>query len=139
MPKKMDKTPINLTLYGAPITEVSVEFLQGMVDGMGNSFFKYGAVAEGYPNNVDAIASLEVRLQRYKDTGNLRWLRDIGNFAMIESMHPRHPQAHVPEDDAPSPGRVDNSGNVSEHANNAHREAIRKPDTAPSWMRHSGD
>lgn len=133
------RTTYTFELIAAPSTEVCAPFLKGMIDAMGLSFFKYGAVAEGYPKNVDAINSLKVRLARYEETGNTRWLVDIANYAMIEFMHPRHPDAHMPEDDAQSPGRVNTAGRLTEEANTPSQEAIRKPSTAPSWQRHSGD
>ncbi len=90
----------------APQSENSEPFHQGMVDRMGMSYAKYGAVSAAYPRLVDAIASLELRLQRYKSTGNTELLMDVANFAMIEFMHPRHPQAHFnPSDSHASPGR----------------------------------
>ena len=42
-----------------PDSEVSREFIQGMADRMGVSFCKYGAVADAYPQKVDAIDSLK--------------------------------------------------------------------------------
>ncbi len=92
---------------GVPKSEFSPEFVQGMADRMSVSYFKYGLVADAYPARVDAIASLEKRLQKYKDTGNLEWLMDVANFAMIEFMRPKHPDAHYrPTDSKESPGRV---------------------------------
>lgn len=58
------------------------------------SHYKYGWVSDSYPELVDAIACLEQRLELYKKDGNIDHLIDVANFAMIESMHPRHPNAH---------------------------------------------
>jgi hypothetical protein len=110
-----------------PNTEVSEPFLQGMADRMAVSYCKYGAVAEAYPSRVDAIASLKKRLDRYTETGNTEWLMDVANFAMIEFMHPRHPDAHFAATDShASPGRVWNSGGVTDAANTASRENKRR-------------
>ena len=59
------------------------------------SYYKYGAVSENYKTEktIDAIGSLEKRLQKYKETGNTEFLTDIANFAMIEFMHPQHEKA----------------------------------------------
>jgi hypothetical protein len=96
------KTPDNV-----PDSEFSVQFAQGMCDRMSMSYFKYGRVSEAYPVKVDAIASLRLRLEKYEQTGNTELLMDVGNFAMIEFMRPRHPNAHfTPEDSRTSPGRV---------------------------------
>jgi hypothetical protein len=90
-----------------PGTEFCEEFVGGMRNRMAVSFHKYGPVAEAYPHRVDAIGSLSVRLQKYVETGNTEWLIDVANFAMIEFMHPRHPDAHFQgTDDDASPGRV---------------------------------
>jgi len=90
-----------------PQTEFSKKFAEGMYNRMATSFFKYGKVAEAYPHKIDAIASLNVRLERYKETGNTEWLMDVANFAMIEYMHPKHPKAHFfATDSEDSPGRV---------------------------------
>lgn len=89
-----------------PETEFSIPFVQGMADRMAVSFFKYGLVAEAYPGKVDAIASLKKRLEKYETDGNLEWLMDVGNFAMIEFMRPRHKNAHFRATDSrESPGR----------------------------------
>lgn len=95
----------------APETEFSPTFIGGMLNRMAVSFFKYGALRNAYPHDVDAIASLKVRLAKYEEDGNVEWLMDVANFAMIEFMHPRHPDAHYePQDSDTSPGRVDNRG-----------------------------
>ena len=95
------------TVDVVPNTEYSVEFLQGMVDRMGMSFFKYGAIALAYPNRVDAMKSLQLRLEKYEKTGNREHLIDAANYLMIEFMRPRHPDAHFhAEDSKASPGRV---------------------------------
>ena len=93
-----------------PATEFSDTFVQGMYDRMAVSYFKYGPVAKGYPDKVDAIASLRVRLDRYVETGNTEWLMDVANFAMIEFMRPRHPGAHFKGTDDDTTGRVLHTG-----------------------------
>lgn len=108
-------------------TEYSSEFLQGMVDRMALSFFKYGAVREAYPARLNALESLQKRLVKYQETGNTEFLMDAANFAMIEFMAPRHPEAHFkPTDSDESPGRVWASGAVNDHANTTSRENIRR-------------
>jgi len=103
---------------GAP-SEVLRQFLQGMADRMTVSFHKYGPIEQAYPQDVDAIASLEKRLERYRETGNIEWLMDIANFAMIEFMLPRHPEAHYrPTDSKESPGRMRTDGRWAGQAHN---------------------
>lgn len=95
------------TAASVPNSEWSDLFLQGMIHRMEVSFFKYGLVADAYPDKYDAIASLRDRLRKYVETGNTEFLIDAANFAMIEFMYPRHEKAHFrPTDDAESPGRV---------------------------------
>ncbi len=92
---------------GVPQTEFSHKFLQGMLDRMAVSYAKYGAVADAYPSKVDALKSLDVRVEKYGRTGNTEYLMDAGNFAMIEFMAPRNPDAYYkPTDSKESPGRV---------------------------------
>lgn len=88
-------------------TEFSEPFVQGMRDRMVMSSYKYGLLTNAYPSKVDAIRSLMQRLHKYAATGNTEFLIDAANFAMIEFMHPRHPQAHFKAtDDDDSPGRT---------------------------------
>lgn len=89
-----------------PSTEYSIPFLQGMVDRMFVSYAKYGAVKDAFPDKVNALDSLMLRLKKYKETGNTEFLIDAANFAMIEFMLPSHPNAHFqPTDSKESPGR----------------------------------
>lgn len=89
-------------------TEFSKPFVTHMQNAMVVSFYKYGALAEAYPHKVDAVGSLTERLRKYAETGNTEYLVDVANFAMIEFMHPRHPQAFFEgTDDSGSPGRRD--------------------------------
>jgi len=127
-----------------PKTEFSQTFVQGMLDRMNMSYFKYGAIAEAYPIKIDAIQSLQQRLQKYSDTGNTEYLMDVANFAMIEFLHPKHPQAFFePTDSDRSPGRVHASGVVSQTANTVDRENIRlggsKLTTMGGFYQHEGD
>lgn len=88
-------------------SEFSDEFVNGMRNRMEVSFHKYGPVENAYPHKVDAIGSLMQRLRKYADDGNTEWLIDAANFAMIEFMLPRHPDAHFRgTDDDASPGRI---------------------------------
>lgn len=59
------------------------------------SFYKYGSVKKNYANgNIQAIPTLELCLQKYKETGNTEYLCDLANYAMFEFMFPQHPKAH---------------------------------------------
>ena len=98
--------------------EVSEEFLQGMLDRMATSYYKYGKVSEGYPHNISALVSLEQRLAMYKSTRNREYLIDAANFLMIEFMFPSLAGAHyTPTDSDGSPGRTTKHGVVTWEAN----------------------
>lgn len=100
------KTPAEIL-----VTEFDEKFIEYMRNRMIFSFHKYGPLADAYPAKVDAIASLEKRLAKYKETGNAEWLVDVCNFAMIEFMRPRHPNAHFEATDShASPGRINAAG-----------------------------
>lgn len=149
-----------------PDSEFSVPFVQGMLDRMGMSFFKYGLVTEAYPHKVNAVRSLLLRLRAYlgsslfdelcqdvsaapdtrqdKTEGNTEYLMDVGNFAMIEFMRPLHPKAHfAPTDSDGSTGRVTNAGNVNQEANTLSRENVRRGGssrtTAGGFYKREGD
>lgn len=103
-------------------TEFSEDFTTGMKNRMLVSFHKYGPVKQGYPHRVDAIESLRLRLQKYQETGNTEYLMDVANFAMIEFMLPRHPNAYFKaEDSDKSPGRI---GIVNQQAIPYHNKDI---------------
>lgn len=71
-------------------SENSDEFHRRMRLAMVESFHKYGPLKSAYPHKVNAIANLKARLAKYEETGNLDYLIDCANFAMIEFMHPAH-------------------------------------------------
>lgn len=101
-----------------PHTEFSHEFLQGMLNRMAMSYHRYGPAAAAYPDKIDALASLRDRLVRYAETGNIEWLIDAGNFAMLEYMLPSHPNAHFrATDSGDSPGRMTRDGRRSVRSN----------------------
>lgn len=102
-----------------PTSEFSEQFVQGMYDRMAVSFFKYGAVADAYPEKVDAVASLKLRLDKYIAIGNTEFLMDVANFAMIEFMRPRVHGAYFKPTDSGAPGRVWTNGEQSQRANNS--------------------
>lgn len=90
--------------------DFSEDFVQKMRNRIVVSHYKYGWMSLTYPEIGDAIASLEERLELYKKTGNTEHLVDVANFAMIEYLHPRHPNAHFEGTDSDaSPGVVGGS------------------------------
>lgn len=83
-------------------TEYSERFDEIRKNMMVMSFYKYGLLEENYKQEkcLDAIGSLEKRLEKYKETGNTEFLADIANFAMIEFMYPQHKKAHYKPTDS---------------------------------------
>lgn len=100
-----------MQVRGAPDSEFSEPFVEGMRDRMAVSFHKYGLVRDGFPERVDVVASAKGRLTMYEKTGNGEWLIDAANFLMIETMAPRHMGYHFRGTDADeSIGRVTAEG-----------------------------
>lgn len=76
-------------------TEYSDRFDELRRNRVGMSFYKYGPARKNFASgNVQAIPTLELCLQKYKDTGNTEYLCDLANYAMFEFMYPQHPNAH---------------------------------------------
>lgn len=99
-------------------TQVSEQFLAGMVARMEMSFFKYGDVREAYPDKIDAMASLEQRLNKYHETKNTEFLIDAANFCMIEFMLPKLEGAYFQATDSDqSPGRTTTLGIETDRPN----------------------
>lgn len=71
-------------------TEYSQRFDEIRKNMMVMSYYKYGPLKDNYGTYkcMDAIKNIELRLQKYKETGNTEFLADIANFAMIEFMNP---------------------------------------------------
>lgn len=120
--------PLDLK-YPAPYSEYSLEFIQGMINRMIVSYYKYGLVGDAYPKQFSAVHSLQQRLNAYLDTGNTEYLMDAANFDMIEFMHPHLENAHyTPTDSDGSPGRTTTRGIVTAESNNATRDRLYKRD-----------
>lgn len=71
-------------------TEYSARFDEIRKQMMLMSYYKYGPVRKNHSEFkcMDAVANIEARLQKYKETGNTEFLADVANFAMIEFMYP---------------------------------------------------
>lgn len=95
------------------LQEYSEEFDRLRKNRVETSFYKYGSVKQNFGSgNVQAIPTLELCLQKYKDTGNTEYLCDLANYAMFEFMYPQHPKAHFrATDSGESAGIVGMSAN----------------------------
>ena len=56
--------------------------------------FRYGILKEKGDHGYDMIGSLLDRVAAYKKSGNLEYLADIANLALLEFEYPSHPKAH---------------------------------------------
>lgn len=76
-------------------TEYSKEFDSLRKNRMATSYFKYGPIRTNYGEClINSIENLEIRLKKYKETGNKEFLVDVANFAMIEFMYPKHDNSY---------------------------------------------
>lgn len=109
---------------GVPRTEFNPAFVTRMVAAMMVSYHKYGRVADAYPLKFNAASDVRARMSKYRETGNMHFLVDAANFAMIEAMHPA-PERNAQwgaNDAASSPGRSTASGNrLVQEANDGSR------------------
>lgn len=125
---------LEIDTHGTPSSEFSPTFLRGMLSRMGVSFYKYGKIKDGFPSKIHAVDSLEQRLEMYKEDGNTDHLMDVANFAMIEFMHPSHPDAHyIPQDSDTSPGRIGQNGRQSRQPNDARGWTLPGPRNPEAW------
>jgi hypothetical protein len=121
-------TDLVLKTGNCPPEQYSEQFLQGMINRVAISWHKYGP--SRLNTNVDWVASALVRIQKYQETGNSEWLIDAANYCMIETLYPRHPNAHHRATDShESPGRIDLDGKTR-------FGSISKP---KEFHRHEGD
>lgn len=75
------------------------------------SHHKYGWSKDAYPEKSKAVDNITVRIQKYIETGNVEFLVDAANFAMLEFMHPSVENAFFKATDShESPGISYNDG-----------------------------
>lgn len=59
------------------------------------SYFKYGSAKKNFSTgNVNALESMKLCIDKYKETGNTEFLCDAANYLMFEFMYPQHERAH---------------------------------------------
>lgn len=56
--------------------------------------FRYGLFHSEEKGAYDCVGSMYRRILRYHETGNLEYLVDVANLAMIEFTEGRHPNRH---------------------------------------------
>lgn len=85
-------------------SQINREFIQGMLNRMATSFFKYGP-AKGSKSH--GLKNAKERIKIYEKTGNTEGLVDAANFLMIEFMNPGHKNSHFRATGShESPGRI---------------------------------
>ncbi len=108
-----------------PETQFNQDFLQGMVDRMAMSYFKYGDMRKLKPGMYQYRPSVETRIEKYEETGNTEWLMDASNFLMIEFTTPAHPEAHYRGTDSDeSPGWSAYNQMTTKHKNVAEADEV---------------
>lgn len=99
-------------VYGAPETQLSYDFVQGMANRVSVSYHKYGSW-EASAKTVDFMACITQRLDKYRETANTEFLIDAANFCMGEFMFPSVEGAHfTATDSSGSPGITLQDGSV---------------------------
>lgn len=70
------------------------------------SHYKYGPAENNFGINggVDAIKTLEMCLDKFKETKNTEYLVDVANYAMFRFMFPKDGEFYKPTDSSQSAG-----------------------------------
>lgn len=90
-----------------PASEYSPMFDKHRKEKVAVSYYKYGPASRNFPNNVNALASMERAVQKYLDTHNKEYLCDAANYLMFEYMYPAFQDArYVATDSKDSAGLV---------------------------------
>lgn len=59
------------------------------------SYYKYGSARKNFSTgNVNALETMKLCVEKYKETGNTEFLVDAGNYLMFEFMYPQHEKAY---------------------------------------------
>lgn len=71
-------------------TEYSKQFDEKRKALICQSYYKYGRARRNFETgNVDAVKTIEMCLEKFKDTGNTEYLCDVANYAMFRYMYPQ--------------------------------------------------
>lgn len=87
-------------------SDFSQDFADKMKSRMETSYHKYGPWASNRMD-VDALANVITRINKYRETGNTEWLIDAANFCMMEFKIPLHPKAHFKATDSKEAPKID--------------------------------
>ena len=65
------------------------------------SYHKYGTVKKNYSTgNINALKTMQLCVDKYKETGNTEYLCDAANYLMFEFMYPQQPNAYFKATDS---------------------------------------
>lgn len=76
-------------------TEWSSEFEEYMRSLLVIGAIRYGRMGDPFKAKYDYPEAMVNRVKLYQKTGNLEWLVDVANFAMLEFVDGDHPRRHV--------------------------------------------
>ena len=63
--------------------------------------YKYGRASKNFKTgNVNALLSMQLCIDKYKETGNTEYLCDAANYIMFEFMFPQVPNAYFKATDS---------------------------------------
>lgn len=75
--------------------EYSARFDELRKNRVQTSYFKYGPAKKNFSTgNVNALETMKLCIDKYKETGNTEFLCDAANYLMFEFMYPQHEKAH---------------------------------------------
>jgi hypothetical protein len=96
-----------------PRSQFNRDFLQGMLNRVAMSYHTYGD-SKNNRGKVNWLASLRMRLAKYRKTHNTEYLIDAANYAMLEFMYPNDRRAFFKATDSSgSPGAKLLTGDVA--------------------------
>jgi hypothetical protein len=76
------------------------QFLQGMINRMTVSHFKYGPLGSKFPHKTTGIDNARRGIDAYADDKNAEHLIDAANYLMIEFMYPSTEGTHFTATDS---------------------------------------
>lgn len=75
--------------------EYSEEFDELRKNRVRTSYYKYGPAKTNYANKlIDALESMQMCVDKYKNTGNREYLCDAANYIMFEFMYPQQDRTY---------------------------------------------
>lgn len=81
-------------------TEWSKDFEKHRKEKLAVSFYKYGPASRNFPDNVDALATMEKCIKMYHITKNKEYLCDAANYLMFEYMYPKEDNTFYKDTDS---------------------------------------